>query len=522
MSSYAQTGESTATDALGMREMQAKAFAERDSQYLLIKAPPASGKSRALMFIALDKLYNQGLQEGDRRRARALDRRVVREHRADRVTASSPTGRSRSSNNLCTPGSRPGQGRRVQRLPRRRRHDRWSAPTRRCASPTTRSTRSCSTARRARDRRVPPRLRRREQPPRRAAALGDAQHRRAHRRDDRLVLPRRRRSRCCAPRTRPSSRRSPTTTTSSSTATSTCKSLGIGYHFYQGRYTDAIHEVLDPDKKTILHIPNVHSGESTKDKIERGRHDHRLASATSRARTPTTGVITRARAQRRHDRSRSPTSSTTTRRERAKIVEYLRTMEDARRHRPDHRARHGEGGLRLALLRARADGRLPRLSDRDHPDHRPRHPRQPEQDPRPVHQPDRPARRRRRGGQGRGQQHAEGDHRLAADGAGARAELQVQDQAAHRGRRRRRPASSRSRASRSPRPTGSSRSSRPTSTTSRPRSFRTSTMLKAMPGNVDPEVMNKVLIPKIIRERYPDISTRRRSRRCASTSSSTR
>ncbi len=45
-------------------------------------------------------------------------------------------------------------------------------------------------------------------------------------------------------------------------------SLGIGHHFYQGRYTDAISEVLDLDKKTILHIPNVNSGESTKDKIE--------------------------------------------------------------------------------------------------------------------------------------------------------------------------------------------------------------------------------------------------------------
>ena len=30
-------------------------------------------------------------------------------------------------------------------------------------------------------------------------------------------------------------------------------------------------------------------------------------------------------------------------------------------------------------------------------------------------------------------------------------------------------------------------------------------MLKAMPGNIDPEVMNKVLIPKIIREVYPDL-----------------
>ncbi len=35
------------------------------------------------------------------------------------------------------------------------------------------------------------------------------------------------------------------------------KSLGIGYHFYQGRYTSALDEVLDTDKKTILHIPSV-------------------------------------------------------------------------------------------------------------------------------------------------------------------------------------------------------------------------------------------------------------------------
>ena len=44
------------------------------------------------------------------------------------------------------------------------------------------------------------------------------------------------------------------------------KSLGIGYHFYQGRYVSAIDQVLDTDKKTILHIPHIRSGESTKDK----------------------------------------------------------------------------------------------------------------------------------------------------------------------------------------------------------------------------------------------------------------
>ena len=52
---YAQTGKSTAPNNMGMREMQARAYEKRDAQYLLIKAPPASGKSRALMFIALDK-----------------------------------------------------------------------------------------------------------------------------------------------------------------------------------------------------------------------------------------------------------------------------------------------------------------------------------------------------------------------------------------------------------------------------------------------------------------------------------
>jgi len=60
---YQQTGKSKKTDALGMREMQAEAFKGRTAQYLLLKAPPASGKSRALMFIALDKLQNQGIKK---------------------------------------------------------------------------------------------------------------------------------------------------------------------------------------------------------------------------------------------------------------------------------------------------------------------------------------------------------------------------------------------------------------------------------------------------------------------------
>jgi hypothetical protein len=61
--STARTGASSKADANGMRAMQARAYAKRGEQYLLIKSPPASGKSRALMFIALDKLHNQGLKQ---------------------------------------------------------------------------------------------------------------------------------------------------------------------------------------------------------------------------------------------------------------------------------------------------------------------------------------------------------------------------------------------------------------------------------------------------------------------------
>lgn len=60
---YAQTGQSKKINEMGMREMQQKAYEGRTAKYLLLKAPPASGKSRALMFIAMDKLVNQGIKK---------------------------------------------------------------------------------------------------------------------------------------------------------------------------------------------------------------------------------------------------------------------------------------------------------------------------------------------------------------------------------------------------------------------------------------------------------------------------
>jgi superfamily II DNA or RNA helicase len=60
---YDSTGKSKKSNELGMREMQERAYEKRGEQYLLIKSPPASGKSRALMFLALDKTANQGIQQ---------------------------------------------------------------------------------------------------------------------------------------------------------------------------------------------------------------------------------------------------------------------------------------------------------------------------------------------------------------------------------------------------------------------------------------------------------------------------
>ncbi|RAU20341.1 DEAD/DEAH box helicase [Paramagnetospirillum kuznetsovii] len=60
---YAQTGKSAKANELGMRPMQERVYEKRGEQYLLIKSPPASGKSRALMFVALDKLQKQGLSQ---------------------------------------------------------------------------------------------------------------------------------------------------------------------------------------------------------------------------------------------------------------------------------------------------------------------------------------------------------------------------------------------------------------------------------------------------------------------------
>ena len=101
---YNQTGNSVCTNSMGMREMQQRVYEQRHSKYLLIKAPPASGKSRALMFVGLDKLFNQNR------------RKIIVSVPERSIGASFETTDLKShgffanwevddKNNLCTPGA---------------------------------------------------------------------------------------------------------------------------------------------------------------------------------------------------------------------------------------------------------------------------------------------------------------------------------------------------------------------------------------------------------------------------------
>lgn len=260
---YQNTGLSTKTDALGMREMQAKAYAARDSQYLLLKAPPASGKSRALMFLALDKLFNQSM----RKVIVAVPERSI-----GASFASTPlTGAGffadwevLQQNNLCSPGSDSSKVDAVQRF--------LEGPDAAlvCTHATLRFAHDAIDERLFDDTLV---------------AIDEFHHVSAsdasrlgalvrsimkntnahivamtgsYFRGDAIPV--------LASDDEARFRKITYNYYEQLDGYTYLKSLGIGYHFYQGRYTEAIEEILDTDKKTILHIPNVQSGESTKDK----------------------------------------------------------------------------------------------------------------------------------------------------------------------------------------------------------------------------------------------------------------
>ena len=263
---YAQAGTSVSTDALGMREMQRRVYEKRDSEYLLIKAPPASGKSRALMFVGLDKLFNQGRKKV----IVAVPERSIGGSFKD--TELKKFGffadwQVTPENNLCSAGSAKSK---VDEFIRFLEGDDAILV---CTH---------ATLRFAFEKLTP------EDFNGTVLAIDEFHHVSADLDNSRLgKLLREVMNGSDAhivamtgsyfrgdavPVLLPGDEAKFTPVTfnyyDQLNGYEFLKSLGIGHHFYQGRYTDTIHEVLDLDKKTIVHIPNVNSGESTKDKIE--------------------------------------------------------------------------------------------------------------------------------------------------------------------------------------------------------------------------------------------------------------
>jgi hypothetical protein len=260
---YGQTGQSASLDQMGMREMQARAFAERNNQYLLIKAPPACGKSRALMFLGLDKLENQGL------------RKVIVAVPEKSIGGSFQTTRLTKfgffadwmvspENNLCVDGSDSSKVKAFKRFMAG--DDRILVCTHAALRfafdmlPVTEFN-EC------------------------LVAIDEFHHVSADE-DSRLgglIDDLMKKSSAHIVAMTGSYFRGDTvpilladdeakftkvtyTYYEQLNGYQYLKSLGIGYHFYQGPYIDALPDVLDANKKTIIHIPHPNSGESTKDK----------------------------------------------------------------------------------------------------------------------------------------------------------------------------------------------------------------------------------------------------------------
>jgi hypothetical protein len=266
----ATTGASTKANEFGMRTMQERAYAHRGEQYLLIKSPPASGKSRALMFIALDKLNNQSVRK-------AII--VVPERSIGGSFADEPLSKYgfhwdwevKPQWNLC---NAPGIDAPSVAKSKVKAVGQFLASEDRilvCTHATFRfavdelgveAFDDCLIA-------IDEFHHVSANPDNRLGAqLGQFIARdKAHlvamtgsyfRGDAEAVL-------------------APADESKFVTVTYTyyeqlngyehLKSLNIGYFFYSGRYLDAIMKVLDPARKTIVHIPNVNSRESTKDKV---------------------------------------------------------------------------------------------------------------------------------------------------------------------------------------------------------------------------------------------------------------
>lgn len=264
---YEHNGRSITTDELGMREMQRRVYEKYESQYLLLKAPPASGKSRALMFVALEKLRSKQVKKV----IVAVPERSIGKSFAstDLVSNGFHTNWTVTRKyDLCTPGGEPMKTTAFAEF-----MDDPDATVLLCTH---------STLRFAYDK------------------IGSAKfngcllavdefHHVSAEADSKLGELLRAvmnetnahilamtgsyfRGDCVAVLS-PSDERKFTKVTynyyEQLNGYQYLKSLGIGFHFYNGVYLNALKDrnVLDLNKKTIIYIPNVNSAESTKEKL---------------------------------------------------------------------------------------------------------------------------------------------------------------------------------------------------------------------------------------------------------------
>ena len=318
---YGQTGQSTKIDRMGMREMQERAYEARGAQYLLLKAPPASGKSRALMFIGLDKLYKQGLKKV----IVAVPEKSIGGSFGDTDLNSHGFFADWKVNpvcNLCTPG---GDKNKVDAFRKFLKSDEKILI---CTHATLRFAFEATQEADYNDVLL---------------AIDEFHHVSADENSRLGELLRSIMNKSTAhivamtgsyfrgdslPILLPEDEARFVKVTynyyEQLNGYTYLKSLGIGYHFYQGRYTTAITEILDTNKKTILHIPNVQSGESTKQK-----HDEVNTIldfiGTVESQDPKTGIL---RVKRHTDGKITKVADLVedTPRERDKIVEYLRNI----------------------------------------------------------------------------------------------------------------------------------------------------------------------------------------------------
>jgi hypothetical protein len=316
---YAQTGKSSNLNAMGMREMQARAFEARSSQYLLLKAPPASGKSRALMFLGLDKLRHQGI----RKIIVAVPEMSI--GASFRDTALTHDGFFADwsvlpHNNLCLPGGEPGKVAAFVRFMAAQKEQILIC--------------THATLRFAFEKLAPVDFND-------TLVAIDEFHHVSVDGDNRLgnLIDKVMKGSTAhliamtgsyfrgdtAPILLPEDEALFTKVTytyyEQLNGYSYLKTLGIGYHFYQGTYFDSLADVLDSRKKTIVHIPNVNAAEATDNKYL--AVDHILdVMGTVTSQDTQTGIITVTRP----DDTTLKVANLVDENNRSLVVEYLRNV----------------------------------------------------------------------------------------------------------------------------------------------------------------------------------------------------